>query len=45
VRVAYPDSEDYKKWRDSSPLLGELYPPLKLLIATFEMRTGRKVGK
>lgn len=41
----YPDSEDHKKWRDSSPLIGEIYPPLKLLIATFEMRTGRKVGK
>jgi hypothetical protein len=41
----YPDSEDFRKWRDSSPLIGEIYPPLKLLIESFEKRTGRKVGK
>lgn len=28
----FPDSEDFKKWRDSAPLPEEIYPPLKLLI-------------
>jgi hypothetical protein len=28
----FPDSEDYKKWRDSGPLVGEVYPPLKRII-------------
>lgn len=27
-----PDSEDYKRWRDSAPLKGEVYPPLARLI-------------
>ena len=28
----FPDSEDYKKWRDSSPLIGQVYPPLNRII-------------
>jgi len=27
-----PDAEEYKRWRDSGPLEGETYPPLKRLI-------------
>jgi hypothetical protein len=27
-----PDSEDYIKWRDSGPMVGEIYPPLKRLM-------------
>ena len=41
----YPDSPDFKKWRDSSPLIGEIYPPLKLLISSWEKRTGRTLKK
>ncbi len=27
-----PDSEDYIIWRDSGPMFGEVYPPLKKLM-------------
>ena len=27
-----PDAEDFKRWRDSAPVKGEIYPPLKRLI-------------
>lgn len=32
----FPDSEDYKKWRDSAPDVGEIYPPLKRLFETMK---------
>lgn len=28
----WPDAESFKKWRDSGPMKGEIYPPLKRLI-------------
>jgi len=31
-----PDSEDYKKWRDSAPGVGEVYPPLRRLIDNYK---------
>jgi len=34
----FPDSEDYKKWRDSAPAVGEVYPPLQVIIDMSEKR-------
>lgn len=31
-----PDSEDFKKWRDSAPGVGEVYPPLRRLVDLYE---------
>ena len=32
----FPDSEDYKKWEDSAPDPGEIYPPLKRLVDDYK---------
>ena len=40
----FPDSEDYKKWRDSAPGPDEVYPPLQKLADKWggvELSTGR----
>lgn len=33
-----PDSDDYIKWRDSGPMVGEIYPPLKRLLEQNNLR-------
>jgi hypothetical protein len=40
----YPDSEDFKKWRDSSPLIGEIYPPLKKIMEAWDKRNGKVIN-
>ena len=37
----WPDSEDFKKWRDSSPMIGEIYPPLKRLVDIYNKKNGK----
>jgi len=36
-----PDPEEFKRWRDSAPEPGEIYPPVKRLQAIYE----REIGK
>lgn len=43
--LLYPDSEDYKKWLDGGPLVGEEYPPLEDLKETYEKESGRRAPK
>lgn len=35
----FPDPEQYKKWVESAPLPGEVYPPLERLIEIYKKQT------